>query len=310
MKLDNLQTFSESVKEEICSSVKKHEHIELIIFSFLKNIGEYNLSSDCFEFKTKYLSVIKLFKQFCIDHPEYLIEISVSNQKTLRDNKTNYLIKFLSNNQSGLYDKLLLNNFSNIYDDLEKLRLVLVGCFLSGGSINDPKKNSYHLEFRILDNDYKELVLNILKQYGLTPRLIFHHNKWIIYLKKSTEISDLLKILYANNAMFFLEDDRIGKDMVNNIQRLVNLEVFNLNKISKAAVEQHKICQVIKSSIFYDHLSKKEKLYCDVRAKNPNVSMNTICDLMNKELIKDNYKISKGSLSHIVKKMKELYKEI
>lgn len=310
MKLENIQTFSESVKEEICSNIKDNKNLELVIFSYLKNIGEYNLSSDCFEFKTKYPSVVRLFKLFCSTNSSYLIEISVSNQKTLRDNKTNYLIKFLSNNQNDLYQKLSLNNFLNLNDDLENLKLILIGCFLSGGSINDPNKNIYHLEFRIVDEKYRNLILIILEKIGLSPKVTYHHNKWIVYLKKSTEISDLLKALHANKTMYALEDKRISKDVINSLQRLVNIEVFNLNKISKAAVEQSKICQVIQSSIYYSHLTEREKLYCRIRAQNDKNNMQEICNLMNAELINKNQKITKGSLSHIVKKLKELYKLI
>lgn len=310
MKLEIVQTFSESVKEEICTNIRDDENLELVIFSYLKNIGEYNLSCDYFEFKTKYPSVVKLFKYFCTNNPEYLIEISVSNQKTLRDNRRNYLVKFLSNNQSNLYDKLSLNNFLNIDDNLENLKLILIGCFLSSGSISDPDKNSYHLEFRLLDDNYRDLILNILKKIGLSPKLTYHHNKWIIYLKKSTEISDLLKAFRANKTMYALEDKRISKDVVNSLQRLVNIEVFNINKVSKAAVEQSKICQVIQSSIYYDHLTEREKLYCKIRAENDKKNMQEICNLMNIELAKKNQKITKGSLSHIVRKMKELYKLI
>lgn len=310
MKLENIQTFSESVKEEICANIKQNENLELVIFSYLKNIAEYNLTSDCFEFKTKYPSVVKLFKQFCIDHPEYLIEISISNQKTLRDKKTNYLVKFLSNNQSNLYEKLSLINFLNLEDDIENLKLILVGCFLSGGSINNLDKTTYHLEFRTLDVEYRDVILNILKKINLSPKTIYHHNKWIVYLKKSTEISDLLKALHANKTMYALEDKRITKDVVNSIQRLVNIEVFNINKISKAAVEQNKICQVIQTSIHYNHLTEKEKLYCDIRATDDKKNMQQICDLMNIKLATNKQKITKGSLSHIVKKMRELYKLI
>ena len=307
MKLDESQTFSEQVKSEICYNARDCANIESIVFSCLKNIGEYDVNSNCIELKTQYMSIVKFFRQFCSFNNKYKLQISVSNKKTLKNNRTNYLLKFFSTNIDDLIDKLSLKNLN--FDDFNLCRNILIGAFLSGGSVNNPISRTYHLEFRTLSSEYKDIIFSALQKFDLHPKLLEHHNKFVIYFKKSTEISDLLKIFNAQNSMFYLEDNRIERDMFNNLQRLVNLEVFNLNKTAKAAIEQSKICQIIQTSVYYQTLNQREKIYCDIRANNNKASMQMICSLMNQKLPLEN-QITKGSLTHVVKKMRAIYTKI
>ena len=307
MKLDESQTFSEQVKSEICFNTKNCTNFETIIFSCLKNIGEYDITSNCIELKTQYVSVVKFFKQFCNIDSKYKLQISISNKKTLKNNRTNYLLKFSSSNIDDLIAKLSLKNLN--FNDYDFCKNILIGAFLSGGSVNNPMSKTYHLEFRTLSSEYKDMIILALQKFNLHPKLLEHHNKFVIYFKRSTEISDLLKIFNAQNSMFYLEDNRIERDMFNNLQRLVNLEVFNLNKTARAAIEQSKICQIIQTSVYYQTLNHREKIYCDIRANNNKASMQTMCSLMNQKLPLEN-QITKGSLTHIVKKMKVIYTKI
>lgn len=299
-----MQTFTESVKEEICSNLKELVNNELLIYFILYSCKSLNKTN--FKLKTKYVGLVKFFKYLAATNNKYNIEINVFDSK-LKNNVTFYEINFFVNDikqYSEIIDQFKLSS-SNW--EFEYNQLFLISAFLMNGSISDPKK-SYHLEFRITDPQYKKFLVNVLEWFKLEPKEISYRGKTIIYFKKVTVISDLLKILTANKAMFFLEDNRISRDMVNNLQRLVNLDISNLNKMTKSAVEQSKMCQVIKTSIYYDSLSYKEKIYCDVRAKSPHSNMQTICKIMNE--IDHNLLIKKGSLSHIVKKIKYLYSKV
>lgn len=303
MKLNLGQTFSEIVKDEICSSLLKNEQInQFVIFAILKNNAEYNLMFNSIEFKTKYISVIKLFQKFVSQNSQFELQIAKSNQKTLKDHKTNYLIQLTTKNNEEI-EKI---NFNNFVKNEINFKHLLIGIFLSGGSVNNPIKGNYHLEVRIVNFELKDLIIEAFNFLGFKTKLIFHKNKWIIYFKKSTEISDLLKMFNANESMYFLEDNRIERDMLNSCNRLTNLEMYNIKKISKAAVEQSKMCEVVSSSIHYNELSAKEKLYCAIRVQYPHISMQKICDEMNKKLPVEQ-KITKGSLSHIATKIKNLY---
>lgn len=315
MKLNNQQqTFSELVKQEICTSAELTDlEKEYLVLSILKNIGEYSLFEDIYELKTRYVFVIKMFKKVLkTGDLKSQITLLASNKKTLGDQKTNYLLQ-INPNDSELFRKKI--NFNPrkkskyTEKDNEKMRGFLMGAFLSGGSVNNPFKGRYHLEFRISSSSYKDLLIKVLKYFELEPKTLERRNLHIVYFKKSSEVSDILKLFKAQDSMFFLEDNRIERDLVNNMQRLVNLEVYNMDKSSKASVQQALMCKVVKTSIYYERLKTREKIYCDVRIENETATMLEICNLMNKKL-PDDEKITKGSLCHITKRIKEIYEKI
>ena len=59
-----------------------------------------------------------------------------------------------------------------IIDDDNLTRSYLRGLFLSCGSINDPKKSRYHLEFIVQTKEYAEFISNILNQYLLNSKYL------------------------------------------------------------------------------------------------------------------------------------------
>ena len=298
MKIEN---FSNHIKTEICQSLKLDEfNTKAFIFAIMKNIGEISLTNDVIEFKTQYSFLVKIIKCACLSlNLKYTILIS--NKKTL-NNKTIFLIQIKHEN--------LVNDINVFFNNLKYnepyLNSILIATFLSSGSISNIDKNKYHLEIRINDENFKNIIWKIFEQYNIIPKLIFHKNKYVIYFKKAEYISDILKLFGAHESMFYLEEKRIEHDLVNNMQRLINLDVSNIKKTTKTCVEQLAKCKFLISDYKFNLLNEKEKLYCETRIKFPTYNMNEICNEMNKYLPK-NLQITKGSLSHIMKKIRILY---
>ena len=63
-------------------------------------------------------------------------------------------------------------NKSYLYDDSELLRAYLRGVFLSVGSINDPKKSRYHLEFLVDTKAYADFISEQLNSFGLNSKVL------------------------------------------------------------------------------------------------------------------------------------------
>lgn len=294
-----MQTFSEEVKIEISKSIIQNKHSDIVFHTILKAIGEFNLNKDTCEIITIYPSLVRFLHEYC-DLNSFKSEILYSKQTTLRLNRRNYLIRI---NLNHPFDEKI-----NLSTDNQKNSKYLIGMFLAIGSVSNPEKSS-HLEFRCTNQTEQSNIIKSLKLFGLTPKTISYKNKFVVYFKKHQEISDVLKILGANKSMFKIEERKIESDLVNNYQRLINLEVSNLRKTAAANVEQINICIAIKSSVYFDELNEREKIYCSVRLENKEASMKVICELMNEKL-PNNKKITKGSLSHIVAKIKKMYNEL
>lgn len=308
MKVKQGTNFSQLVKEEVCYLNNfDNESKKILIYTIIKNIGEINIFSNTIEFKIRYLYLLNIIKKILEEQFNSIsFEIAKSNTKTLGDNKTNFLITIFDN------DEIIFNGINNFFNNLNMknkyLNVILIGCFLTSGSITNMKNSRYHFEIRVIDKDFHKLLLKIFKKFKLEPKVIEHKNKYVIYFKRSEQISDILKILGATDSMFELEDNRIEHDFVNNMQRLINLEVSNIQKISKASVELTSKCKVLMSDYRFNTFNLREKLFCEIRVKYPMYSMNDICKEMNKQLPIDQH-INKGSLSHIVRKIRKIYNE-
>ncbi|MDE5599330.1 MAG: DNA-binding protein WhiA, partial [Ureaplasma sp.] len=230
--------------------------------------------------------------------------ILISNQKTLKYNSTKYKVIVSPKHQetSKILSKINLND---IVTQNQK-QAFISGLFLSSGSISNPFKSNYHLEFRISNLELFDVSKKILNDFKIKFLETFHHKKHVIYIKKIQDISDMLKIFNANNNMFLLEEHRIESDFVNTCQRLNNLDVSNLSKTINANNEINHIITEIKKTREYYSLSDNLKKYCEIKLQNPTLTMNELVEVLNKSFSKP---ITKSWINHINIKLRKIYKK-
>src|SRR5574344_388811 len=151
-----------------------------------------------------------------------------------------YILEFNNKNEMMLSDLSLDSNLPKeyIYADEELKRSYLRGIFLSVGSINDPKKSRYHLEFLVDNEEYALFISELLNTYYLNSKVLKRENKYMIYVKEAEKIGDFLRIMDAHNALFYYEDIRIYRDHKNMTNRLNNCEQANVDKIIETATNQ------------------------------------------------------------------------
>lgn len=191
--------------------------------------------------------------------------------------------------------------------DEEQIRAYLRGLFLLKGSVNDPQKSRYHLEFTVDNLEYANFILRILEQYNINAKVIARENTYMIYIKEAEKISDFLKIIGANKAVLYFEDIRIYRDHANMINRLNNCEQANVDKIINTAFEQIKNIEKIESKASLDILSTKEKEVAIYRKKYPDVSLVELSEIMSLET---GNKITKSGVYHRLNKIKEIADKI
>ncbi|MDE6894528.1 MAG: DNA-binding protein WhiA, partial [Malacoplasma sp.] len=179
----------------------------------------------------------------------------------------------------------------------------IIGLFLHGGSINNPNSSNYHFEMKINDLSILKIVQKIFKKINIPFFVLARNKSHVVYVKKSESISDILKLLGANESMFEFEEKRISRDYTNQISRLNNLDISNLKKSIDASRSQIHNIEYIKSNNFYNQLSEKEKIYCELKLEFPDSSLNDLVSLFKE---KHNITISKSGINHIVRKIKSL----
>ncbi|MBQ8894105.1 MAG: DNA-binding protein WhiA [Clostridia bacterium] len=178
----------------------------------------------------------------------------------------------------------------------------LRGAVLSGGYFNDPI-NRYHFELVTSNYSTAKSALEIFNNRKIPVKMVVRRANYVVYLKDSQQIYDLLYRLGARNAAFELMNVKIEKETNNNNNRMDNCVAYNMDKALNKAVEQvraiEQICNTVGLSALPDDL-----LYVAVlRRENPTSSLNELAALCEGRL-------SKPSLSRKLNKIVEFAKTL
>jgi len=290
-------TFTTMIKEEIVAyDFNKIEALTTLKALFLYDavINKKEISFTIENAKVAKLVYIFVKKIFNVNP-----SIIVRNQKRFRV-KQLYIIKIVEKNQ----DIVNTLNTTNLDSDEEKIAY-LMGTFLACGSINDPKKGSYHLEFLLPMKKEAVIITNLLKEYNIISKIIKRTNKYMVYIKSAEMISDFLKLIKVTNSLFYYEDIRIYRDHKNMVNRLNNCELANQEKTTQNGLKQLDDITYLEENDLIDLLDEKTKIIMDYRKKYPESSYQELADIISLET---DYKISKSGVNHHFIKLRELIK--
>lgn len=259
---------------------------------------------------------------FCADISYNPLFISISSENKLLLDKFQNIIKFIFGENVNILtdrgktykifieDKELIHKIFNIinknlYEEelfssliVNKIcckRAYIRGAFLSIGYICSPEKN-YHLEF--ICNTYKQAqnLQNLINFFEIDAKIIEKKENFIVYIKEAEQIVELLNIIEAHKALLELENIRIFKEVRNNVNRIVNCETANLNKIVSAGIKQKENIEFIKNTVGLDYLPKQLKEIAILRMENPDISLQELSQMTSPC-------ISKSGVNHRLKKI-------
>ncbi|MBR4874472.1 MAG: DNA-binding protein WhiA [Clostridia bacterium] len=170
----------------------------------------------------------------------------------------------------------------------------LAGAFLGGGYVRDPK-DGYHFEvkthYRTLSND----LLGIMEEIGFEAKPVVRKSEYVVYLKQSDAICDILATIGAPDAMFEMCNMKILKDVRNNITRKVNCDTANITKAADAAAIQLKAIHKIKSTKGLEALPKSLEQAARLRLENPEANLTELGQMLSPPISKSgiNYRLRK-----------------
>ncbi len=152
------------------------------------------------------------------------------------------------------------------------------GAFLGSGSVTDPQKN-YHVEFVSQNEEYLRELGLLLGDFGLEmhrttrsrPRPVY-----VLYLKESEQIADLLNVMQAHTAAMELVNVQIEKDMRNQVNRSVNCEASNLRKVVQAALKQQEDIRYVVDHLGWEALSPQLAEAARIRLDYPEESLSEL----------------------------------
>jgi len=310
-------SFTYIIKNELSNNEVEFEEARSIISAFAKINGQMQiqnkqtkivLSSESAD-TAKY--IYKLIRKY---YPQY--NLSTSFVKVMKLYKaTEYRINVLGDVDSFLEDIKLDLWDSKINYDLknkpDRIRGYLIGTFLASGSCTTPESTNYHLELSVNDEKYAHEIIkliNKIKNLEFGFKITQRRTKYVIYLKKSANISDFLAYLNALNSCMEFEDIRINRDYSNSTNRLINCDTYNFNKSLETSRKQLEMIDFLDKRIGLDNLSnEKLRELCKLRRDNPETNYSELATLLAERMHKS---VSKSNINHLFIKLKETYENL
>lgn len=206
---------------------------------------------------------------------------------------------------------LIYKDIDNIFKEIstssdEEKKAFLKGMFLACGSINDPKKNQYHLEFLVKEEDDAKLIDDLLNSLKIKSKVLKREREYMVYVKSSENISDFIKYLGAFNALFYFEDIRIYKDHKNMVNRLNNCEQANVERTLKSSKTILDNIKYLEDNDLLMLLDDRSKEIIEYKKKYPDTSLGELAEIITMET---NKSITKSGINHHFRKINALVKK-
>lgn len=253
-------------------------------------------------FSTENAALARRALQLLKSNYQVQTEVVITRSRRLKKNNR-YQVQVIPSPQvsTALFELQLLSVESDLKNPLlenhDCKRTFLRGAFLGGGSISRPSSD-YHLEMVTENEDFAHTIIKIMQSFSLKAKLTDRKNEYIVYLKDGESIINFLSVIGAHNAMMELENVRIVKEMRNNVNRAVNCETANLNKVVKAAVRQVRCIHYIDEHIGLAELPQPLQEVAKLRLEHQDVSLN--------DLVEYSGGLGKSGINHRLKKLQEI----
>ena len=291
--LTRLEVHMDNAKAELMALIRMNGSVSIVQHHFVLNVQTENPAIA--------RRIYQLLKQF------YDVESELLVRRKMKLKKNNlYIVRLKSGSDYVLNDLDILAGFQvkkTVPVDLLKndamVRSYLRGAFLAAGSVNNPETSRYHLEIYSLYEEHNQMICEMINRYHLNARVTERRSGYITYLKEAEKIADFLQLIGATNSMLRFEDIRIVRDMRNSVNRIVNCETANMNKVADAANKQLANIRYIEQTVGLEHLPPKLQAVAVARIANPEVSLKEFGELIS------GGPISKSGVNHRLRKLNE-----
>ncbi|ASZ08827.1 DNA-binding protein WhiA [Mesoplasma chauliocola] len=313
-------SFALKVKEEVISHTFEDDLAKAFLSGFIKYNAELIWSSGNEKLKLSSISnkiarnIFSLCKKMFNGH----IEISVSQTQTLKQNKT-FQITLIGKISDFLKSLNIWDESNSKIIDFKPLKIkvkkeeltnlkraYMAGVFVAVGSVNSPETTNYHLELQFKEELSAKYIVELMNNYGFDFKVLKRNEKlFICYIKKAIMVSDFLKFVDAYQAVMSFENERIMRDVSNNVNRVNNIDISNEKKALTTGLKQIEQISKIQSNFGMKKLSEKAVHLCDLRIQNPNASYSELTELMNE----NGFEITKSGISNLFKIIEKLSAE-
>lgn len=313
-------SFSGEVKEELCKKVHPARHCQIgEITAILFLCGKVQIDEE-----DRYSLVVQTENEMVAKKFDILVKAAFSTTTSIVVRKNEYLkksriyrvtvtehedaVRILKAAKMMSEDGILAEEMELIKHTVLQRncckRAFIRGAFLVSGSLSDPEKN-YHFEIVCNREAKAKQIQSVMNEFDLGARIITRKKYFVVYLKESSSIVDVLNVMEAPLSLMKLENVRILKEMRNTVNRRVNCETANINKTVTAAVKQIEDIRYIKEAGGFGDLSPGLLEVAELRLEYPDVSLKELGTMLNPPVGKSGVNHRLRKLSEIAQKLRE-----
>ena len=297
-------SFTQKVKEELCSSTFSDEHLRAFLAAFIKVNGHLAISGGKSKIvcKTENAKIAK-FIYHSIDRiygitPRFSYSKEMNFKKRISYSviidEGDYIIGDLE--ISFIEGKIA----KNIVSTDDAISGYISGAFLAAGSVNSPKNSNYHLEIALNEENFAKWFTKLILKYKateFTPKIVKRRNNYVVYLKRAQQVVDFLSMMGCSNMTLEFESIRIDREFAGLGNRLSNLDSANYEKTTAAAQKQIEDIMILDKVFGLDNLSnEKMKILAKIRLNHDDFTLFELSQEMTKVLGEP---ISKSNINHI-----------
>ncbi len=303
-------SFTSEVREELshvepeCTHCEKATLAALVRIEgtlFLSGPGKYRV-----EIATDSASVGRLIIRLL--HSLYELKTELTARRSILHKTPNYLIEIPV--QKGLAPALrdmgIITDEGGLRMGIEPSLVAknccsaayLRGAFLGSGFISNPKSD-FHFEMIVETEELARDIISLMADKGINAKMMQRRNSYMIYLKSGTSILEFLAFTGAHHCACALEEERVVKSVRNDVNRMINAELANQQKSTKAAVEQLFMIRQVLQDHDIESLPPALQEFIRLRVKYPDASLKELGSKLDPPL-------SKSAMNHRVRRLEAM----
>lgn len=306
---EKMLSFAKKVKTELSLHMPKSLYGQKALLSGIARLAcSFSIGSNpILSFRTEISSVAKQI--FTLLKSLYHFNPTLIYERKMRFDKSMVFVVRVQG--EGVYEMLEdLRVYKNLRSiplrtmvNKDNIRHFCQGLFIAGGSVNAPTSKSYFLEIAMdSERDAQALCKGLVGVNGrFTFKYIRIRDKWMVYLKKSSEISEFLAWLGAFDCALDYENQRAEKDLFNNENRLNICLAHNYSRALKNGEENIADIKYLKDHGRFDKKDAKTQAVLNIRLKDKEASYAEIAERMTQQ----GNPMTKSGVARIFAKVKD-----
>lgn len=144
--------------------------------------------------------------------------------------------------------------------------------FLKSGTVNSPDKSN-HFELKFKNEMNADEMCILLREMDFAPKISKRRGMYVVYFKDGDTIFHILSLIGAQKFAFELVNTQIEKNIRNNVNRVNNCEMANLQKSALASARVTDAINLLEQDGTLEALGEKLYYTAILRRDNPDLSL-------------------------------------